>query len=130
MEKSSYSPQSQSASGTFSGRSMSSPEVDQKSKIAELEQTIRQNELKIGELTDKLTVVQAKLKERDEAIEEYAQGNEELEQQLSELQKRLETTKNSSLDLTASDVSTREHAKCTESFHSNCTVNFSRTFLS
>lgn len=114
MEKSTYSPQSQSVSGTFSGRSMSSPEVDQKSKIAELEQTIRQSEQKIGELTDELLSVRAKLKERDEAIEEYAQGNEELEQQLNELQKRLDTTKNSSLDLTASDVSTRKHAKFAE----------------
>lgn len=86
---------------------MASPEVDYKSKIAELEQTIRHSERKIDELTSELLNGKKKLQERDVTIEKYEQRAEELEQQLFELRKGLEITKSSSLDVSASDVSTQ-----------------------
>lgn len=86
---------------------MASPEIDYKSKIAELEQTIRHSEQRIDELTSELLNAKEKLQERDVTIEEYEQRAEELEQQLIELRKGLEITRGSSLDVSASDVSTQ-----------------------
>lgn len=107
MEKSSYSSQSQSSNSAFNRRSMASPEIDHKSKMAELEQTIRQSEQKIEELTGELMNAKAKLEERDTTVAEYEERIEDLEQQLIESQKILEQSRNPSLDLLASDVSKR-----------------------
>lgn len=71
-------------------------DVADTSNIFELEQTIRQGELKIRELSDQLLNAQKKLNERDAAIEEYEQRIEELESQL--LQNEGENVRNASSD--------------------------------
>lgn len=109
MEKSSHSSSPQSVSGTFSARSPTSAEVDHTAKIAELEQSIRQSEQKISEITDDLVNAQRKLTERNTTVEKYEQHVEELELQLTKLQRAYENSRSHSMDVSASDVSTQKN---------------------